>query len=47
MRNLVEFLKKYNCCFVFVILKVVSLLLICQYNSYHSSVWFSSANYVT
>ncbi len=46
MRDLVAFLKKYNYWFVFVILEVVSMLLIFQYNSYHGSVWFSSANYV-
>lgn len=47
MRDLVAFLKKYNYWFVFVILEVVSMLLMFQYNSYHGSVWFSSANYVT
>ncbi len=46
MHNLVEFLKKYNYWFVFVILEVVSLVLMFQYNSYHGSVWFSSANYL-
>ncbi len=46
MRNLIEFLKKYNYWFVFVILEVVSLVLLFQYNSYHGSVWFSSANYL-
>ena len=46
MRDLVAFLKKYNYWFVFVILEVVSMLLMFQYNSYHGSVWFSSANYI-
>ena len=46
MRNLLEFLKKYNYWFVFVILEVVSLVLLFQYNSYQGSVWFSSANYL-
>ena len=46
MRNLVEFLKKYNYWFVFIILEVVSLVLMFQYNNYHGSVWFSSANYL-
>jgi rod shape-determining protein MreC len=46
MRNLLEFLKKYNYWFVFVILEVVSLVLMFQYNNYQGSVWFSSANYV-
>ena len=47
MRNLVEFLKKYNYWLVFVLLEVVSLVLIFQYNSYQGSVWFTSANYLT
>ena len=47
MRNLIEFLKKYNYWLVFVLLEVVSLVLICQYNSYQGSVWFTSANYLT
>jgi len=46
MQNLLEFLAKYNHWFVFVILEVVSMVLLFQYNSYHGSVWFSSANYV-
>ena len=46
MRNLVEFLKKYNYWLVFVLLEVVSLVLVFQYNSYQGSVWFSSANYL-
>lgn len=46
MRNLVEFLKKYNYWFVFVILETVSLALMFQYNNYHGSVWFSSASYL-
>ena len=41
MRNLFEFLKKYNYWFVFVLLEVVSLVLMFQYNSYQGSVWFS------
>ena len=47
MRNLFEFLKKYNYWFVFVLLEVVSLVLMFQYNSYQGSVWFSSANYIS
>ena len=47
MRNLLEFLTKYNHWFVFLILEVVSMVLLFQYNSYQGSAWFSSANAVT
>lgn len=47
MRNLLEFLAKYNHWFVFLILVVVSMVLLFQYNSYQGSAWFSSANAVT
>lgn len=47
MRNLLEFLVKYNHWFVFLILEVVSMVLLFQYNSYQGSAWFSSANAVT
>ena len=46
MRNLIEFLTKYNHWFVFAILEVVSLSLLFKYNSYQGSVFFSSANSV-
>lgn len=46
MRNLLEFLAKYNHWFVFVALEVVCLVLLFRYNSYQGSVWFSSANVV-
>lgn len=47
MRNLLEFLSKYNHWFVFIILEIISATLLFQYNSYQGSVWFSSANTVT
>ncbi len=47
MHNLLEFLAKYNHWFVFLILEVVSMVLLFQYNSYQGSAWFSSANAVT
>lgn len=47
MRNLLEFLAKYNHWFVFLILEVVSMVLLFQYNCYQGSAWFSSANAVT
>lgn len=45
MHNLVEFLAKYNHWFLFVILEVISMVLLFQFNNYHGSVWFTSANY--
>lgn len=44
MHNLVEFIQKYNHWFVFLVLEVVSLALVFQYNNYQNSVWVSSAN---
>ena len=44
MRNLLDFLYKYHHWLVFVLLGVVSVVLLFQYNSYQGSVWFSSAN---
>lgn len=44
MRNLLEFLAKYNHWFFFVILEVISLTLLFRFNSYQGSVFFSSAN---
>ena len=46
MRNLLEFLAKYNHWFLFLILEVASLVLLFQYNSYQGSVLFSTANAV-
>ena len=47
MRNLVAFLVKYNHWFVFVLLEVISIVLLFQFNNYQGSVWFTSANAVT
>ncbi len=46
MRNLIEFLAKYNHWFVFVLLEVVSAVLLFRYNNYQGSVFFSTANAV-
>ena len=46
MRNLLEFLSKYNHWFVFVVLEIISIILLFQYNTYQGSVWFTSANSV-
>ncbi|MFQ7113098.1 rod shape-determining protein MreC [Hallella bergensis] len=47
MRNLLNFLAKYNHWFVLLLLEVISMILLFQYNSYQGSVWFTSANYVS
>ena len=47
MNNLIEFLTKYNHWFVFLLLEIISLVLLFQFNSYQGSVWFSSANVVS
>jgi rod shape-determining protein MreC len=47
MRNLLEFLTKYNYWFVFLLLEIISFVLLFRFNSYQGSVWFSSANAVT
>lgn len=47
MRNLIEFLSKYNHWFLFALLEVASLALIFRFNSYQGSVFFSSANAVS
>ena len=47
MRNLLDFLVKYNYWFLFLFLEAVSFVLLFQFNSYQGSLWFSSANAVT
>ena len=47
MRNLLDFLVKYNYWLLFLFLEAVSFVLLFQFNSYQGSVWFSSANAVT
>ena len=46
MHNLVEFLAKYNHWFLFIVLEVISMVLLFQFNNYQGSVWFTSANAV-
>jgi rod shape-determining protein MreC len=46
MRNLLDFLYKYHHWLVFILLEVVRVVLLFQYNSYQGSVWFSSASAV-
>ena len=47
MKNLLEFLSRHYHWLIFVFLEAVSLTLLFSYNSYHNSVWFSSANALT
>lgn len=47
MRNLIDFIAKYNHWFIFVILEATSLVLLFRFNSYQGSVFFSTANVVT
>ena len=47
MHNLVDFIQRYNHLFIFLLLEVISLVLLFQYNSYQGSVWFSSANAIS
>lgn len=47
MRNLLDFIAKYNHWFIFVILEAVALTLLFRFNSYQGSVFFSTANAVT
>lgn len=47
MRNLIEFIAKYNHWFVFILLETVSITLLFRFNSYQGSVFFSTANAVS
>lgn len=44
MRNLLNFLIKYNYWFLFLLLEVVSFILLFRFNHYQQSVYFTSAN---
>lgn len=46
MKNLLAFVARYYHWFLFILLEVISGVLLFQYNSYQSSVWFTSANAV-
>jgi len=47
VRNLLDFLKKYNYWILFILLEGGSLLLLVHFNRYQGSVWFTSANAVS
>ena len=44
MRNLLNFLLKYNYCFLFRLLEVISFVLLFRFNHYQGSVFFTSSN---
>ena len=44
MRNLLNFLMKYNYWFLFLLLEVTSFVLLFRFNRYQQSVFFTSAN---
>lgn len=46
MHNLLEFLKKYNYWFLFIVLEIISGTLLFHFNQFQGSVWFTSANEV-
>lgn len=46
MRNLLNFLLKYNYWFLFILLEVASFVLLFRFNHFQQSVFFSSANVV-
>ena len=47
MKNLIDFITRYNYWFLFLLLEVISFVLLFQFNSYQGSVWFTSANIVS
>jgi len=47
MENLIRFLAKNSPWFTWLFLAILSIVLLCQANPYHRSIWFSSANFIT
>ena len=46
MRNLLDFLQRFNHWLLFLLLEGISLILLFSFNGYQGSVWFSSANVI-
>lgn len=44
MQVLLDFLRRYNYLFLFVVLEIVSIVLLVQFNNYQGSAWMSAAN---
>ena len=47
MENLIRFFTKNSPWFAWLFLAILSIVLLCQTNPYHRSIWFSSANFIT
>lgn len=47
MKNLLNFLIKYNYWFLFILLEVISFTLLFRFNKYQGSTFFISCNYIT
>lgn len=47
MRNLLNFILKYNHWFLFILLEAISLVLLFRFNKYQQSIYFTSANAVS
>jgi rod shape-determining protein MreC len=46
MHNLLDFIKKYNYWFLFILLEIISVVLLFRFNSYQGSICFTAANEV-
>ena len=46
MRNLLNFFLKYNYCFLFILLEMISFALLFRFNNYQGSAFFTSSNQV-
>ena len=47
MRTILEFLRRYNYLFLFLVLEAVSFTLLFRFNSYQGNVWLTAAGRVT
>ena len=44
MRNLLNFFLKYNHCFLFLLLEIISFALLFRFNNYQAGAFFTSSN---
>ncbi len=47
MESLIRFITKNSPWFTWLFLAILSIVLLCQTNPYHRSIWFGSANFIT
>lgn len=47
MQVLLDFFRRYNYLFLFIVLEIVSITLLVQFNNYQGSAWLSASNSVT